>query len=755
MWSTFIGGDVADQINDICLDDSANIYMAGKTSSTDFPVTNGILQNLLGGEDDMFIAKFDSTGSRKWASYFGGSEDDAGIGIIVDKKRNSYLVGNTLSDDLSLIGKSFQDTFSGGFTDLAIAKFSPSGKGKWSSYFGGSNRDEASSIATLGEALLITGSTLSSDLPTSKRAFQTTKSSDYDGFFLNLDTAGDRISSSFIGGNNSDFITDGIFYNGAQAFTGYSRSTDYYSKNPEQSSNAGVNDVVLTTLCPGLFKNRIVPIGAACFDTTTDSIKGYAYEKEMGAIYKWQVLKNGNWSDIPSSNNPFLVPGSLSKRTSYRRIVFLGLCSDTSQRVTLIPGSIPTAIFNLPSTQCRNDSVTFDNLSTLSKGTFASTWFFGDGDSSQTFEPTYKYKNSGRYTVTLKVTSDSGCVSTAEKDIYINASPKTGFTIDQVCTNDSITLTDNTKSKVDYTLQWDLGDGNTETKQGSFSYLYAVKGTYTIQLIASTDSACTDTIDQSVTIDSLPKASFVAGNGCINDVIDFDNTSSPSTGSTTYDWDLGNGTTQNTRETSPTYTNTGTYMVRLIVKTNRGCADTTQQEIAIVPKPTEPNITHTTYCNGDPILFEASGLNRNKLYRYEWSMGNNDTIKDTTKFTYAYSDFGQYNVNLRIYVDSSQCAVNKGITVLNDSLLKAQFSSERLCDGDPTFFTDESESSSGNLSWKWFFGDGNTSTDKNPKHQYSLGTFTVKMVISSDLGCSDSITKQFEIQKNTKGRLRF
>lgn len=755
VWSTFIGGDLADEVNDICLDDSANIYLAGKTSSTNFPVTNGVLQGVLGGESDMVIAKFDSTGARKWASFFGGSEDDFAYGVTVDKKRHSYIIGTTYSDDLSMFGRSFQDTFAGGTSDLAIAQFSPSGKGRWSTYYGGSDLEEASSIIVRGEVLLATGYTLSSNLSTSKDAFQKTKNNDYDGFFLNMDTSGIRLSSSFLGGNSSDLITDGIFYNGAQAFIGYSRSTDYYLKDPEQPSNAGVNDVVLTTVCPELFKNRISPFGATCFDTSTDTIKGYVYDKEVRASYQWQLRDNGTWSNIASGTKPFFVPGTLSEKTTYRRIVKVGLCTDTSGNVTLIPGAIPNAGFTVDPTACRGENIALDNLSTLAKGTFTSTWTFGDGDSTKAFEPTHQYKSSGRYTITLKIVTDSGCVSTQQKDIYINATPTARFTANQGCEDDSISFVNTTRSSVPYTLQWDLGDGTTENSTDPFSHLYAAKGTYTVELIATTDSACADTLQRTITFDSLPRASFVAENGCLNQTINIDNTSSPTTGSVSFDWDLGNGTTATTQEVSPQYAATGSYQLRLIVKTNRGCADTAVQQIEIVPTPNVPTLNYTTSCDSDPILFEATGLNRNSLYRYEWTMGNQDTVVDTTKFTYTYANYGQYNVNLRIYVDSSTCAINTGVNVWHDSLLKADFTTQRLCDGDPTVFTDQSALSSGNISWKWFFGDGNESVDRNPTHQYSLGNFTAKLVISSDSGCKDSITKQIQIQKTPDADFAF
>ncbi len=104
-FSTYLGGYRDDEANAIAIDSSGNIYVAGTTSSTNFPVVSSLQSGFGGGSgavSDAFVAKLDSSAAvQAYASYLGGDSNDFGRGIAVDSSGNAYVVGQTGSSNLS------------------------------------------------------------------------------------------------------------------------------------------------------------------------------------------------------------------------------------------------------------------------------------------------------------------------------------------------------------------------------------------------------------------------------------------------------------------------------------------------------------------------------------------------------------------------------------------------------------------------------------------------------------------------------
>ena len=173
LWSTYYGGSNSDRGNDICTDNSGNLYVTGRTVSTDFPThtLSGAYNQAAygGGYDDVFILKFNNSGARIWATYYGGSGGDAGHSICTDNSGNLYVTGRTYSTDFptqALTG-AYNQTTSGGSWDAFILKFNSNGARLWATYYGGSDWDEGYSICKDNSGnLYVTGEAAGSDFPT-------------------------------------------------------------------------------------------------------------------------------------------------------------------------------------------------------------------------------------------------------------------------------------------------------------------------------------------------------------------------------------------------------------------------------------------------------------------------------------------------------------------------------------------------------------------------------------------------------------
>ena len=106
IWATYFGGDSDDYGYNVITDDSGNIYIAGTTFSDTGIATTGAYQVSKTGRQDAFIAKFSPSGSRLWATYYGGNKgitfDDTRVSLAVGDSGNIYLSGSTAAIWLSL-----------------------------------------------------------------------------------------------------------------------------------------------------------------------------------------------------------------------------------------------------------------------------------------------------------------------------------------------------------------------------------------------------------------------------------------------------------------------------------------------------------------------------------------------------------------------------------------------------------------------------------------------------------------------------
>lgn len=187
LWGSYYGGNNADAANSIDNNAGDSLVVVGRTESSDFPVSTGAFQSSNAGGREAFIFCMDESGSREWASYYGGSNDDFGEGVSVSNTCDSiYLVGRTQSSDFPTTSDGFQTTLQGGY-DAFLTGFNFSGNQYYSTYYGGSdNDDRAQSVSVSSLSIYFTGNTSSSNFPTTSGAHQTSLVNSPDGFLASF-----------------------------------------------------------------------------------------------------------------------------------------------------------------------------------------------------------------------------------------------------------------------------------------------------------------------------------------------------------------------------------------------------------------------------------------------------------------------------------------------------------------------------------------------------------------------------------------
>jgi uncharacterized repeat protein (TIGR01451 family) len=170
-WATYLGGSSTDQATGIAVSATGEVFVAGTTSSSDFPVNNAI-QPSSNGFQDGFITKLKNGGSAlDFSTYLGGAGFDVISAIAVDSAGTPHVIGTTSSPDFPVIS-AVQSTRGGdptfGFADAFVTKLNTRGSAfVYSTYLGGSGSDNGTGIAVDAAAnAYVTGSTFSSDFPT-------------------------------------------------------------------------------------------------------------------------------------------------------------------------------------------------------------------------------------------------------------------------------------------------------------------------------------------------------------------------------------------------------------------------------------------------------------------------------------------------------------------------------------------------------------------------------------------------------------
>ncbi len=187
IYSTFVGGSHDDYGYSIAIDSHGNAYVAGNTGSPDFPTTVGAYDTTFNGHD-VFVFKLNQQVSDLiYSTFVGGSYGEDGSSIAIDSQGNAYVTGNTGSPDFPTTVGAY-DTTHNGNSDVVVFKLNPQGSALiYSTFVGGNVWDDGDSIAIDSEGnAYVTGSTDSSDFPTTVEAYDTTYNGGGDAFVFKL-----------------------------------------------------------------------------------------------------------------------------------------------------------------------------------------------------------------------------------------------------------------------------------------------------------------------------------------------------------------------------------------------------------------------------------------------------------------------------------------------------------------------------------------------------------------------------------------
>jgi gliding motility-associated-like protein len=409
----------------------------------------------------------------------------------------------------------------------------------------------------------------------------------------------------------------------------------------------------------------------------------------------------------------------------------------------------PDAQFSYTGQQCLGTLVNFINGSIGASGY---NWNFGDNSPVSVLQhPPHTYTNTGinniTFTVLLTVTTASNCSDTAYGYPVIYARPVSDFTFSAAAgcapLNTQLSFTGANAHK----FTWHFGDGSSVTGSNvAHTFTNSSNATdqsYQVSLVALNNNGCRDSTSKPVTVYYKPFADFTLDTpACSPKKLVFTNKSS---GAVSYKWEFGGGLISTAIGTvSQVFTNTSLSpvlkSVMLISTSNKGCSDSSTVSFFVYPKPefyieAKPD----SGCSPLRVFFPKLGA----AVKYQWTFepGSYSESGDVENiFVNKGNEPKTFPVQL-IAQDAHGCADTSTRLIRVFPAPSAKFTASPLQVYVPNDETKCFNLSSGATSYQWFFGDGETSSDKDPVHAYARpGEFKIVLVAENAFHCRDTAT---------------
>lgn len=764
-YSTYLGGTLQDFGMDIAMDTAGNAYVVGHTYSCDFPIrnqidiTSPIIYNGTTCHDslDVFVTKISNpaggNASIVWSTYIGGENADFGAGIAVDSMTDVYITGWTFSSDFPTVLQIQNGARLHGSSDAFVMKIMADGTNLWySSFLGGNFVDEGHDIAvdSIGAAF-ITGKTVGNspykkveeNFPVTANAYQTSPNTNAvmgDAFASKISPTGNSLEySTYISGNDQD-SGNGIAVDGqGMAYIVGTTTSDNLVPSTVpgyQKTRKGGQDAFL-------FKMNFVASSPPIYATYLGGATGYDYGEAVAVDQDFSAYVTGATASTDFPN------------TTYAKQRTKGWPYDYFDKDAFV-------------TRFSADGTSLEYSTYL--GGSSNEWAYGIAvdEYRRAFVTGYTKSESFPKYDSIKTVTNSG-----DQDGFLTCVNPTGS--DWVYSTVFGGYRDETSHGVAVS-----DDGNTTVVTGwtdSPSILDLVSGTncgnncfpvvnwinnetvywhpYIGGNFSGEGSASFDAFVMKFGKSSL-LPSFTPNETCGNAplTILFTDTSSASANIVSRVWNFGDGNITSfgsaARNVVHTYTNPGTYTATLRLISSSGSAISSPATIIAC----NPWVSANYSIDGANMSRVPINLTWHTAYTFRgranftpamWDWNFDDSSANVTGQVVSRAFSTQRIYNVTMTARTGGCCDNASIryTIRAVAPPFAEFNNttvRTICPGDSVSFADNSYDDANYgppESWLWDFGDGGTSTEQNPTHQYlHSGLYTVSLTVSNVAGTS-------------------
>jgi len=460
------------------------------------------------------------------------------------------------------------------------------------------------------------------------------------------------------------------------------------------------------------------------------------------SAYAWK-FGDGNTSTAQSPKHKYATNGNYN--VTFTVTSGTGCTDSITKSISIVDA--PTAAFSTAN-GCFGDSTRFTDKSSATSATIiAWSWAFGDGNVSSLQNPSHLYASAGTYTVLEYAYTGAGCFDTISHSVTVNPAPTVKFTAPAVCDGNSTVFTDSStvSSGSIASYLWKFGDGNTSSS-ASPTHLYANSGSFNATLVVTTNNGCTDSLTQKVTVNAGPVAKIGTVSGCNGSAVQFADSSSGTISSRTWRFGDGTGNTSTAKNPSYTYSDTGIYIVTLVVANGSSCIDSTTRAVHVYGLPVA-KFGNSQVCQGNPTSFYDSSVaaSGTTLSGWSWNFGDGATATNQSP-NHTYKTSGTFTVKLVVTSNGGCTAIDSlSVTVNPTPVASYTATTTTVCSGDSIGFTNKT-ASTGSFNFAWNFDDGTSSNAISPYHTF-YNTLsapikdTVWLKATNASGCADSFSK--------------
>jgi gliding motility-associated-like protein len=794
IFATYLGGSGDEQPHSMIVDNSGNLIVTGRTSSTNFPLAGAAGPYGPGGGFDLFVTKFNSDGTGLIGSQrIGGTGpdgvnyepkyvtegahdlrlnygDDGRSEIILDAAGNIYLAACTQSTDFPVTGGVFEPTAGGGGQDGVVLKLSPDlSSVTFSSYLGGSSLEVATVLALspVDNSIWVAGGTLSTDFPGTRNTpvVQAANAGGIDGYIAQISNDGSTlIRSSYYGSSLTDMIygiefdkegnpyvmgtTSGLipvvnspFNSGGNQASGKQFITKF---KPDlsgiiYSANFGPGGEPYPSISPTAFLvDRCENVYVSGWGGGPNIYERYTGNDGTTGVGTEGLTATANALRTTTDNSDFYFFVLQKNAASQLYGSFFGQVGGTYG--DHVDGG--TSRFDA-------QGVIYEAICANCYGgaTFPTTLgVFAPANGTDVRGSTWGCNEAG-----VKIAFNFAGVAAGLKTITYGRGDSVGCVPLAASFQDTIR---NAKSYI-----WIFGDGTPPLQTTSYqeNHTYTTTGTFLVTLIAIDSNSCNvaDTAYHQILVSNNPATlnfDYAKIPPCTSLSYVFTNlsTAPPAVpfGASSFSWDFGDGTAptpDGPSQITHSFQSPGSYNVTLSLTDTAYCnypLDTTKV-VNVAQNVKAQFVIPAVGCAPDSAVFNNTTIG-GETYYWSWGDGSplDSTYSDTPTVHY-YLNPGTYTITL-VATNPNTCnlidSTSSTITLYTKPTADFTYQPQPSQTNTPTVFV---PTSSPAVRYLWLFGDGSSEVKTTPDtvvHQYiQTDTFQVCLLVTNAEGCTDTV----------------